>query len=227
VPTSPETRLALAVSDALRVYAEEKSQQESEFVTQPEPIAEDVALPTPRGHRQKEIAEVLLGAPVEGWKTGEIARLVDMDQPNAYLTLQALQKQDVVEMVPGSDPQRWRLLPRYRQRHQILKTAALVRRGEYTTYGDLSHVVYGHGQGGQAVGRLTTTLRDFPNPHRVLGKSGKISPTWAFPDGTGGPDVAEDLLREEGVEVLHDNGSRYGHPRHHVDYEELGARLRA
>jgi alkylated DNA nucleotide flippase Atl1 len=201
------------------------------FVAQPKPIAEDVALPTPRGHRQKEIAEVLLGAPLEGWKTGEIARRVDMDQPNAYLTLQALQKQDVVEMVPGSDPQRWRLLPRYRrrqrQRQQILNAAALVRRGEYTTYGDLSQVVYGHGRGGQAVGRLATTLRDFPNPHRVLGKSGTISPNWAFPDGTGGPDAAEQLLKDEEVEILDDNGSRYAHPRHYVDYEELSARLRA
>jgi alkylated DNA nucleotide flippase Atl1 len=197
------------------------------LVTQPEPIAEDTALPTPRGHRQKEIAEVLLGAPLEGWKTGEIARMVEMDQPNAYLTLQALQKQDVVEMVPGSDPQRWRLLPRYRQRQQILNAAAVVRGGEYTTYGDLSQVVYGHGRGGQAVGRLAAALPDFPNPHRVLGKGGTISPNWALSDGTGGPDIAQQRLKDEGVEILQDNGSLYAHPRHYVDHEQLSARLRA
>jgi alkylated DNA nucleotide flippase Atl1 len=226
LPTNPEVRLARSIGEALRVYAEEKAHQENEFGAQPDPIAEDVALPTPRGPRQRDIAEVLLGASIEGWKTGEIARLVDMDQPNAYLALQALQKQEVVEMVPGSDPQRWRLLPRYRQRQQIVQAAAMVCQGEFTTYGDISQAVYGHGRGGLAVGRLAATFREFPRPHRVLAKGGQISPQWAFPDGTGGPEDAERLLDDDGVEVLHDNGIRYAHPRHYVDHEELGARLR-
>jgi hypothetical protein len=51
-------------------------------------------------------------APDEDWKTSLIAQLVKMDQPNAYLALQALQKQGVVELVLGADPPRWRLLPR-------------------------------------------------------------------------------------------------------------------
>lgn len=48
---------------------------------------EDAALPVSRGPRQQEIAEILLGAPEDGLKTADIARMV-MEQPNAYLTLQ-------------------------------------------------------------------------------------------------------------------------------------------
>lgn len=223
----PEVTLARAISDALLAYAEEKTRQQGELTTEPAPIAEDVALPTPRGPRQKDVAEVLVAAPLEGWKTGEIARMVEMDQPTAYLTLQALQKQGLAELVPGSDPQRWRLLPRYRQRASILRAAGLVGKGEFTTYGDISQVVYGHGKGGQAVGRVAMTDAEFPNPQRVLAKGGLIPANWAFPDGTGGPDDAERLLKKDGVKILRDDdGQRYAHPRHYVNHEELGTRLR-
>jgi alkylated DNA nucleotide flippase Atl1 len=222
---SPEAKLARAISEALAAYAEDKVRQEAEVFVGPEPIAEDAALPTPRGQRQREVAEVLVAAPVEGWKTGEIARMVGMDQPNAYLTLQALQKQDVVELVPGSDPQRWRLLARYRQRQSILRAANSVRKGEFTTYGDISQVVYGHGKGGQAVGRIAMTDPGFPHPHRVLAKGGLIPATWT--DGTGGVEAAERLLKKDGVKILYDDeGRRYAHPQHYVDHEQLSTRLR-
>jgi hypothetical protein len=159
---NPEAKLARPFSEALAAYAEDKIRQETAVAAEPEPIVEDAALPTPRGPRQKDVAEILVAAPLEGWKTGEIARMVDMNQPNAYLTLQALQKQGVAEMVPGSDPQRWRLLPRYRQRQSILRAAGLVHRREFTTLGDISQVVYGHGQGGQAVGRVAMRDPEFP-----------------------------------------------------------------
>jgi alkylated DNA nucleotide flippase Atl1 len=224
---SPEAKLARAMCEALAVYAEEKVRQEAEGAVLPKPTAPDDALPTPRGPRQKDVAEVLVAAPAEGWKTGEIARMVEMDHANAYLTLQALQRQGIAELVLGSDPQRWRLLPRYRQRQAILRAAALVRRGEFTNYGDLSQVVYGHGRGGQAVARVATTDPEFPTPHRVLAKGGLIPANWAFADGTGSAEDAERLLRKEGVKILHDeDGHRYAHPRHYVDQEKLSARLR-
>jgi alkylated DNA nucleotide flippase Atl1 len=222
---NPEAKLARAISEALAAYAEDKVRLEAEVSVVPEPIAEDAALPTPRGHRQREIAEALVAAPLEGWKTGEIARLVGMDQPNAYLTLQALQKQNVVELVPGSDPQRWRLLARYRQRQSILRAAALVRRGEFTTYGDISQVVYGHGKGGQAVGRIAMTDPGFPTPQRVLAKGGLIPAHWT--DGTEGVEAAERLLKRDGIKILYDDsGHRYAHPQHYIDHEELSTRLR-
>jgi alkylated DNA nucleotide flippase Atl1 len=223
---NPEAKLARTIGEALLAYAEEKTRQGT-AVAQPEPLVEDAAVPTPRGPRQKDIAEVLVAAPLEGFKTGDIARMVSMDQPNAYLTLQALAKQGVAELVPGSDPQRWRLLARYRQRRSIFRAAAQVRRGEFTSYGDISQVVYGHGQGGQAVGRVASKDKEFPNPHRVLAKGGLIPAEWALPDGTGGPDAAEELLKKEGVKILRDDdGHRYAHPRHYVSFEELNARLR-
>jgi alkylated DNA nucleotide flippase Atl1 len=229
--SSPEIKLAESLAEVLRVYAEEKKAEVAQRRSTPEALAargvEDVALPAPRGPRQKEITDVLLGAPDDGLKTGEVARLIGMEQPNAYLTLQALQKQDIVELVPGSDPQRWRLLTRYRQRHLILRTAGLVGRGEFTTYGDISQVVYGHGKGGQAVGRVATTAGEFPYPHRVLSKGGIIPAGWTRPDGTGDPAEAARLLESDGVAVLDDtDGNRYAHPRHYINWEQLDARLR-
>jgi hypothetical protein len=42
--------------------------------------------------------------------------------------------------------------------------------------GDVSQVVYGHGQDGQAVGRVAMTDKEFPNPHRVLAKGSRTRP---------------------------------------------------
>ncbi len=224
--STPEVTLARVVGEALLAYADQKSQQHVETTSATEAIVESVALPTARGPRQQEIAELLVAAPDEGWKTSLIAQLVKMDQPNAYLALQALQKQAVVELVPGSDPQRWRLLSRYRQRQQILAAAKLVRRGEFTTYGDISLVVYGHARGGQAVGRVAAKGDDFPTPHRVLGKGGLIPPHWTSGNGTVGPDEAVRRLEQDGVQVLADDERGYfAHPRHYIDFDVLNGRM--
>jgi alkylated DNA nucleotide flippase Atl1 len=226
MPETPETRLARAMSEALLAYAEEKARQETPMTEEDQPVM-DAALPALRGARQREVTDLLAAAPSEGWKTGEIARMVGMDQPNAYLTLQALQKQDVVELVPGSDPQRWRLVARYRQRQQILRVAKLVREGEYTTYGDISQVVYGHPKGAQAVGRVAARLPEFPKAHRILEQHGLIPLHWKHTDGTGDPKDAARLLEQDGVGVLKEKDGRfYAHPRHHVGHETLSARLR-
>jgi alkylated DNA nucleotide flippase Atl1 len=222
--SAPEITLARAVGKALLAYADEKSQQDVIAFSAAEAAAESVELPSVRGHRQQEIAELLVAAPDEGWKTSQVAHLVNMDQANAYLTLQALQRQAIVELVPGSEPQRWRLLPRYRQRQQILSAANLVNPGEFTTYGDISLVVYGHARGGQAVGQVAAKLADFPNPHRVLGKGGLIPPHWT--DGTSGPEEAIRRLEGENVEVLADDWrGRFAHPRHYIDSDILIDRM--
>jgi hypothetical protein len=113
---SLEAELARAISEVLLAYAEENTCQGAEAAVMPGPLAGDAALPAPRGPRQKDIAELLVSAPIEGFKTGDVAHLVTMDQPNAYLSLHSLARQGIAELVPGSDPRRWRLLPRYRQR---------------------------------------------------------------------------------------------------------------
>ena len=139
--STPEINLARIIGEAFLAYADQKSQQAAGTSSDAEAVIETVELPTVRGHRQQEILELLLAAPDEGWKTGFIAQAANMEQANAYLALQALQRQAIVELVPGSDPQKWRLVPRYRQRQQILSAANLVRPGEFTTYGDISLVV--------------------------------------------------------------------------------------
>ena len=103
-----------------------------------------------------------------------------------------------------------------------------VERGEFTTYGDISQVVYGHARGGQAVGRVANTSTEFENPHRVLAKGGSIPPQWSYPDGTGSPTDAAGKLREEGVDVLGDDEVGYfAHPRHYVSWDELEKRMQS
>jgi alkylated DNA nucleotide flippase Atl1 len=161
-------------------------------------------------------------------KTGEIARAVDMDQANAYLALQALAKQNIAELVPNSEPQRWRLLARYRARQQILAVAGLVRPGEITTYGDISQVVYGHPSGALAVGRIAATSPDFPNPHRVLERGGLIPAEWRTTDGAGDIDECVRLLEADGLAVHSAGGRRFVYPPTvMIQSAELEARLRA
>jgi alkylated DNA nucleotide flippase Atl1 len=216
--------LVRTMGETLLAFADRMSQQALDVPSVTEPVIESAALPTARGPRQQEIAELLVAAPDEGWKTSLIAQLVKMDQPNAYLALQALKGQGVVEQVHGADPQRWRLKSRYRQRQQIFAAARLVHPGEFTTYGDISVVVYGHARAGQAVGQVAAKSDDFPNPHRVLGKGGEIPPHWT--DGAAGPEEAARRLREEGVEVLQDSERGYfAHPKHYIDSDALISRM--
>jgi len=188
-----------------------------------EPQQGAAAVPAARGPRQQDIVNVLMKSDGdEGLKTGEIAKQVTMDQPNAYLTLQSLQKQEIVEMVPGVQPQHWRLAPKYRLSRRIVETANLVEPGEWTGYGEIGQVVYGHGQAGQAVARVVSRLDDVEHPHRVLEHDGHIPDGWV--DGQGhGPEECSRRLVAEGVEVSDDS---YAHGRHRVEYEELIRRLK-
>jgi alkylated DNA nucleotide flippase Atl1 len=118
------------------------------------------------------------------------------------------------------------MLSHYDPPPSILDVATLVRSGEFTTYSDISRVVYGHGRGGLAVGRMAMTNASFPNPHRVLAQGGLIPTKWAFRDGKGSSKDAERLLKNEGVEIIYNrHGHPKAHPRHYVDDEELIARL--
>jgi alkylated DNA nucleotide flippase Atl1 len=222
-----EVQLARTIARALEDYAVSLEARPT-TTGGPPLVVEDTVLPTARGPRQQEITEVLLGAPDAGLKTSEVAHLVKMDQANAYLALQALQKQAIAEMVPGSDPQRWRLRDRYRRRHQIITVAGLVEKGEVTTYGDISQVVYGHSQAGLAIGRVANTGTDFPNPHRVLEMGGLIPKDWTTTDGSHGVEECIRRLREEdGVEVGEANGRHFvTPPTVIIGWQELAQRMR-
>ncbi len=89
-----------------------------------------------------------------------------------------------------------------RREHQtptdlFILIASLLQAGEWTTYGDISWVAYGHSKAAHAVGRVAGQVAAFPNGHRVLREGGRISPGWrSWP---GGVDECRRRLEAEGV----------------------------
>ena len=153
-------------------------------------------------------------------KTADIARAVNYELPNTYTTLQALARHGICELVPGKDRQHWRLAGRFRPTAQTYRRiASLVRRGEWTTYGDISIAAQGTSQAARAVGRLAA-IGPFPNPHRVLNQGGVINPGWVDANGNG-PDECKRLLEEEGIEFDDDDQAD---PAHYVSAEVLRKR---
>lgn len=183
---------------------------------------DDFQVPQARGSRQQEILDLLMKSENEdGVRPGAIAKALGIENPNTYTALEALAAQGLAERIPNSDPQEWRLAERYRRSQRIVALANEVRAGEWTTYGDISQVIYGHPMGGQAVGVVMLRLADQVPSHRVLAYSGEISEYWSGGDGTNRPDAAQ-LLRNEGVEVSDDY---FAHGRHRVTAETLAERL--
>jgi alkylated DNA nucleotide flippase Atl1 len=172
------------------------------------------------GPRQREIVDVLHDANAHGLKTAEIADRISYDGPNTYSTLMSLARRRVVELIPGSDPQSWRLAPRFRNAEPYMRAAALVHEGEWTTYGDLSIVVRGDTNGARAAGRAAARLPQFPNPHRVLGAGGVIPPGWRDEEGHG-PKECRRRLDREGVRFLDDGRAD---PAFRVAHETLKER---
>lgn len=183
---------------------------------------DDLQVPQARGTRQQEILDLLMQAEnEEGVRPGAIAKALGIENPNTYTALEALAAQGLAERIPNSDPQEWRLAERYRRSQRIAVLANLVRAGEWTSYGDISQVMYGHPMGGQAVGMVMLHLADQVPSHRVLAYSGEISEYWSGSDGKNRADAAQ-MLRDEGVEVSDDF---FAHGRHRVTAETLATRL--
>lgn len=97
---------------------------------------------------------------------------------------------------------------------ELVRTAAHVRAGEWTTYGDLSAAVLGHKRAARFVGMLAATDERFPNAHRVLTSEGRIS----RPDGNTGP--ARRRLDSEGVSFVRGRAD----PARRVHWDELQRR---
>jgi alkylated DNA nucleotide flippase Atl1 len=57
---------------------------------------------------------------------------------------------------------------------QIIAVARLVRKGEWTTYGDISAAVMGSVRAARAVARAAAISDDFPHAHRVLRADGTV-----------------------------------------------------
>ena len=182
---------------------------------------DDVELPAGRGERQRQILE-LVGLETEtGMKTADVAAVIDYEVPNTYSTLQALERNGLVELVPGVNPQTWRLALKYRNNAPVFKRmASRVREGEWTTYGDISIAIRGDTKAARGVGSAASKMPDFPHPERVLMDGGVINPHWSD-DQERGPEYCRELLIGQGVKFDED-GRAYKAQK--VDWSELRRR---
>ncbi|HEV1997657.1 MAG TPA: MGMT family protein [Candidatus Dormibacteraeota bacterium] len=98
---------------------------------------------------------------------------------------------------------------------RVLGVSALVRPGEWTSYGDVAAAAGGSRLGARAVGRLAATNPAFANPHRVIGRGGRVPEGWG--GRSAGPDDCRARLGAEGV------GFRDGaaDPARHVGWNVL------
>ena len=173
-----------------------------------------------RGSRQRQVVD-LPGLDSEGgMKTADIAESIGYSGPNTYTVLQSMERAGITERVTGVPVIRWRLTPRYRDRSAVFAgVAALIRCGEWATYGDISLAAHGDLRGTDLVKLAAMTHPDFPHPERVLSDGGIISPTWRDREGHG-PEHCRRALVEEGIEFTGD----VAHPRHRATWDELRRR---
>ncbi len=155
--------LARTLASALSAFAEQASPlpEEASAEQPPSPVDEHAL-----GKRQRQIVELPGLAGDEGLKTADIASQIDYEVPNTYTALQALARFQVVELVPGKEPQHWRLVRRYRTGSQAFARAvALVRQGEWTTAGDVSIAVRGDVRAAEGIVRAGLSARVLANEH--------------------------------------------------------------
>jgi uncharacterized protein len=198
-----QRKLIAGVIAALEKFAESMVAD-----TAPEEVAVEVPRPADEhalGKRQLQIVELPGLADEEGMKTADIATAIDYELPNTYSALQALVRNQVVEQVPGREPQHWRLVRRYRATSRAYATvAASLQPTEWTTAGDVSIAVRGDTQAARAIAAANLS-------HRIL------------PDL---PPPADSLvpLREEGITLLPDGRPD---PASRVSWDELSRRVAA
>jgi alkylated DNA nucleotide flippase Atl1 len=169
--------------------------------------AEDAELPQGRGRRQQQILTLAPLSEEAGLKTADIATLINYEVPNTHSTLQALERAGLVELVPRTSPQHWRLASRYRTTSAVFKrVASRIRRGEWASYGDISIAVRGDTAAARGVGRAAATDPTFPHPERLLMDDGTVNPKWHGSGGRG-PDHCQRLLEEEGITFVDGHAS--------------------
>jgi len=180
-------------------------------------------LPILRGSRQRQVVD-LPGVDTEsGMKTADIAKSIGYSVPNTYAMLRSMQSAGIIEKVAGSTVARWRLAGRYRDRTAVFAAvAALVRRGEWTTCGDISLAARGDLLGAELVEHAALARPGFPHPQRVLREGGVISPNWRDCDGRG-PEDCRRALVAEGIDFT----GEVAHPRQRVAWDELQRRNEA
>jgi|GEM_PF-3770538 len=69
-----------------------------------------------QGPRQRAIVQIPALRTDLGLKTAQIAQAIgNPDVPNVYLAMRALEKRGLIELIPNSEPQRWRLTENFRE----------------------------------------------------------------------------------------------------------------
>jgi alkylated DNA nucleotide flippase Atl1 len=210
--------LARSVGEALLRFADEYSEA---LPVSGDPPTSEVEVPVGRGQRQQQILDLPGLAAEEGMKTSDVANGIGYEVPNTHSTLQALERNGLIEGVKGSSPQRWRLAPRYRNTAPVfMRIASRLRAGEWTTYGDISIAVRDDTKAARGVGRAAAKLPDFPHPERVLMDGGVINPNWVDAKGRGS-EYCQQLLSDQGVKF--DDSGR-ADPSQRVAWDELRRR---
>jgi alkylated DNA nucleotide flippase Atl1 len=180
-------------------------------------LGEDVVeAPALRGAVQRRIAALPNLATIEGMTAAEIAAELGHDEANTYTAVNGLEKLDMVELIDGSHPRRWRLTTKHR-RNRVLRLSRLISPGRWTTYGEFSIAVYDNVKMAITVARVASKNPAFANPHRVLSAGGHVSEDWRDGSG-GGPEVCKERLREEKVWLTKEDRAD---PEFFLGWEEL------
>jgi alkylated DNA nucleotide flippase Atl1 len=79
--------------------------------------------------------------------------------------------------------------------------AESLRPGEWTTYGVVSTIVFGHTKGARAIGQITAADDTFPNAHRVLNAGGTVPDSSFREPGRDWKAECAAALKAEGVTV--------------------------
>jgi hypothetical protein len=154
--------------------------------------------PTLRGSLQRRIVGLPQMATGHGMTSRQVAAATTGDEPNCHSTLKRLAATDVVEIVEGASPQRFRLAVKHR-RNRVLQLSRLIKPGEWTTYGEFSIAVYENVRMALTVARVAAHHPAFSSPHRILQSGGTVSEDWRDEDGNPGPEECKRRLRLEGV----------------------------
>lgn len=180
-------------------------------------LGEDIVeAPALRGAVQRRIAALPNLATIEGMTAGQIAGELDHDEANTYTAVNGLEKLEMVELIEGSNPRRWRLTTKHR-RNRVLRLSRLIPPGRWTTYGEFSIAVYDNVKMAITVGQIAAKNPAFANPHRVLNAGGLVNEEWSDGRG-GGPEVCKERLREEKVWLANEDRAN---PDCFLGWEEL------
>lgn len=176
-----------------------------------------------RGPRQEAILALPDLANATGLRPSVIAAQIDYSVPNTYNLLQSLSRKGLVELVPSSHPQRWRLTSQHRHSAAVFsQLAGCVEAGEWTTCADISIASRGDTSAAWMVCWAAAKLPDFPAAHRVLLEGGVAHP-YGHDHHRSRPEQISATLTEEGVRF---DARGHADPASRVAWDQLRERSR-